>query len=601
MRRVSDIITPAEAGTLAGLFQERVRRTPDGCAYRLYDLDQRRWRCVSWAETACMAARWQAALRREGLQSGERVALMLRNSLEWVFFDLAALGLGLVTVPLYVNDRPDNFAMIIEETGARLLFIEGAPQWERVCKVLQRLGCLKRIVSLSSVGEGECESRPVALADWLKDEEESYDSGMQQARDPASIVYTSGTGGSPKGVTLSHANILANAHAGLNRIPVYSDDIFLSFLPLSHSLERTVGYYGPIMAGASVAHVRSLERLADDLAAVRPTVIVAVPRIFERLHKRIAGRLAATPPWKQRLFDLTVAIGWQRFLHGQGQAPWTPFFLLWPLFNRLIARQIMALLGGRLRLAISGGAPLNPKIARIFIALGLDLLQGYGLTEASPGVSVNTPGDNHPLTVGQPLPGVEVTIGDESELLIRGANVMAGYWANPVATAAAIDQQGWLHTGDQAGIDVDGHITITGRIKDVIVLANGEKVSPAEIEMALVGDRLFDQALVLGEGRPFLTALLQLNQAEWGRLAAELASGGGEPPSLESEAVQQALLDRIDRLLAAFPGYARIRRVAATLAPWELQDGLMTATLKLRRKQLMARYADEIEGMYEGH
>jgi long-chain acyl-CoA synthetase len=601
MNRPLDIITPEVAGTLGGLFRERVRRTPDSCAYRRFDSQGYCCHCTSWGETADLAARWQAALRHEGFQPGERVAVMLRNSLEWVLFDLAALGLGLVTVPLYVNDRPDNFALIIEETGARLLLIEGVDQWERIREVSGRLDSLVRIVSLTRACTRECDLRLALLDEWLPDSADSYDAGSWSPDALASIVYTSGTTGNPKGVMLSHANILADAYAGISRVPVYTDDLFLSFLPLSHTLERTAGYYVPVMTGASVAHCRSLEQLPDDLATIRPTIIISVPRVFERVHMKITGRLAEGPRWKRWLFNLTTTVGWRRFLHSQGRGDWSALFLLWPLLERLVAGRIRAALGGRVRLAISGGAPLNPEISRFFIALGLNLLQGYGLTETSPVVSVNTESDNRPESVGLPLPGVEAAIGADSELLVRGPNVMSGYWRNPVASAAVIDRQGWLHTGDQARIAASGHITITGRIKEIIVLANGEKVAPVDIEMAISTDRLFEQSMVVGEGRPYLSALLLLNKDEWDKLAAALGVDATEEASLESELVEEALLARIAPRLAHFPGHARIRRVHAGLSPWKVQDGLMTATLKLRRHQLLERYADEIERMYAGH
>ena len=601
MNRHSDIITPEAAGTLGGLFLERVRRTPEGCAYSRFDRQGRCCECTSWAGTSALAARWQEAFRREGLQPGDRVAVMLKNSLEWVLFDLAALGLGLVTVPLFVNDRPDNFAMIIEETGARILLIEGVDQWERIREVQGRLDSLVRIVSLTLACTQECDLRLTLLDDWLPAAAGSYAAGSCPPETLASIVYTSGTTGRPKGVMLSHANILSNAYAGVSRVPIYPDDLFLSFLPLSHTLERTAGYYVPIMTGASVAHVRSLEQLPEDLAAIRPTVIISVPRVFERVHSTITGSLAAGPRWKRRLFDLTIDVGWRRFLHSQRLGGWSPLFLLWPLLDRLVAERIMAALGGRLRLTISGGAPLNPEIGRFFIALGLNLLQGYGLTETSPVISVNGLTDNRPETVGRPLPGVEVAIGADSELLVRGPNVMSGYWRNPDAGAAAIDRQGWLHTGDQARIADSGHITITGRLKEIIVLANGEKIAPAELEMAISADRLFEQILVVGEGRPYLTALLVLNEAEWIKLAGKLGVDPAQEAVLESELVEEALLKRIAPRLSHIPGYASIRRVHAGRTPWNVQNGLMTATLKLRRKQLLERYADEIENMYAGH
>jgi long-chain acyl-CoA synthetase len=601
MNRPSDMITPEEAGSLAGLLRERVKRSPDGCAYRRFDLQDRCCDCTSWQEVSRLAGRWQAAMQREGLAPGDRVAVMLKNCLEWVVFDLAALGLGLVTVPLYVNDRPENFALIIEETDARLLLIEGVAQWELIREVHGHLACLRRIVSLTPACKRDCDPRLITLSDWLPDQASEFHVESLQPDAPASIVYTSGTTGRPKGVMLSHANILANVFAGLSRVQIFADDLFLSFLPLSHTLERTSGYYLPIMAGAAVAHVRSLEQLPEDLAAVRPTILISVPRVFERMHKKITRRLADGPRWKRRLFSLTVAVGWRRFLHGQGRGRWSPRFLLWPMLDRLVAGKIRAALGGRVRLAISGGAPLSPDIARFFISLGLTVLQGYGLTEASPVVAVNTISHNRPETVGLPLPGVEVAIGPDSELLVRGANVMAGYWHDPAATAAAIDPEGWLHTGDQARRDGEGFISITGRIKEIIVLANGEKVAPADLEMAIIADRLFEQAMVVGEGKPFLSALVVLNPAEWSCLAQRLGVDAQLPDALASGNVEQALLGRIASHLVHFPGYARILRVRATLVPWDVQDSLLTATLKLRRIQVLERFAGQVESLYMGH
>jgi long-chain acyl-CoA synthetase len=601
LNRPVDIISPATAGTLSGLFRERVSRTPDACAYRRYDKQGRCCECITWEETAAQAARWQESLRREGLQPGERVAVMLRNCLEWVLFDQAALGLGLVTVPLYVNDRPDNFAMIIEETGTRLLLIEGSEQWERIRQVSGRLDSLVRIVSLTLACTRECDLRLVMLDDWLADNAPSYTAGSWSPAALATIIYTSGTTGRAKGVMLSHANILANAYAGISRLAVYPDDLFLSFLPLSHSLERTAGYYVAIMAGACVAHVRSLDQLPDDLTTIRPTIIISVPRVFERIQRKVTGKLASAPRWQRLLFALTLAVGWRRFLHQQGRSGWSPCLLLWPLLDRLVAKRIMAALGGRLRLTISGGAPLSPEVSRFFISLGLQLLQGYGLTETSPVIAVNGLTDNRPETVGQPLAGVEVRLGTESELLVRGANVMSGYWQNAGASAAIIDKEGWLHSGDQASIAASGHITITGRIKEIIVLANGEKVAPAEIELAISNDRLFEQCLVVGEGRPYLVALVVLNDAEWRKFAGRLGVDAADESVLASDPVEQALLERLAPGLKRLPGYARIRRLRAFLSPWRVQDGLLTATLKLRRQQLLEHYALEIGKLYAGH
>ncbi|HEX9078937.1 MAG TPA: long-chain fatty acid--CoA ligase [Desulfuromonadaceae bacterium] len=599
MNRVTDFIDPATARTIPGLFRERVRRTPRSCAYRTFTLEGECCTTVTWEETERLAIRWQRALQREGLAPGERVALMLKNSLEWVLFDLAALGLGLVTVPLFVRDRPENFSHIVEATGARLLLIEGMEQWQGIEDLHGRPAGLERIVTLQRVCERDCDPRLADLAAWLpaKGGEDHYLALPEAGTELATIVYTSGTTGLPKGVMLSHANILENASAGLRRVAVYRDDLFLSFLPLSHTLERTVGYYIPMMAGACVAHVRSMESLAADLLAVRPTIIVSVPLLFQRINKRVLLELSEKSRLVARLFSFTIKVGWKRFLRLQGRGEWTPLLLLWPLLRLMAPRLVMAVFGGRLRLAISGGAPLPEALARLFLAFGLNLLQGYGLTETSPVVSVNTPEDNFPASVGPPLPGVEVMLGPEGELLVRGANVMLGYWGDKLASDAAICRDGWFRTGDQAALDHQGRITITGRLKEIIVLSSGEKVPPEDVELAITANPLFEQAMVVGERRPWLAALVVLNEPKWRELAARL----GVPPeekSLGDERVKIALIGEMAAQLVSFPGYARIKGVCATLAPWRVRDGLLTATMKLRRNQILKRFAHEVEALY---
>jgi long-chain acyl-CoA synthetase len=357
-----------------------------------------------------------------------------------------------------------------------------------------------------------------------------------------------------------------------------------------------------MLAGACVAHVRSLEKLPEDLTAVSPTIIVCVLRIFERIYQRVNARLAEASSWRRWLFDLTVAIGRRRFQHSQGRDSWSFLFLLWPLLARFVAAPVLAALGGRIRLSISGGAPLAPEVAGVFNALGLTILQGYGLTETSPVVSTNTVDDNRPDTVGRPLPNIEVKLGDHQELLVRGMSVMLGYWRSSAATQAVIDEEGWFHTGDQAFIDDTGHITITGRLKDIIVLANGEKVSPTDLELAIATDPLFEQVMVVGEGRPYLAALVVLNQTEWDKLTRGLGLDPQAGDMLSAGGVaEQAILQRIALRMARYPGYAKIRRVRVTAGPWQVNDGLLTATLKIRRTQLLERFAGEIESLYAGH
>ncbi|SIT69799.1 long-chain acyl-CoA synthetase [Ectothiorhodosinus mongolicus] len=597
----AQVIPPHTCQTLAGLFHLRVQQSPDSQAYLQFDSEKQEWCSYPWSEVAGQVARWQAALKREGFVPGDRVAVMLRNCMEWVIFDQACLGLGLVTVPLYTDDRPDNIAYIVADCGARLLLIGGPAQWRRLAGVAEQMPSLKRIVSLNTFDEVQPQNdeRLTDFDHWAVDAEAEVQSDVSKPEDLATIVYTSGTTGRPKGVMLSHDNILQNAFAAQQCAPMGSDDLFLSFLPLSHTLERTAGCYMPMMVGARVAFARSIQGLAEDLLYLRPTILISVPRIYERIYGRIKAGLKEKSAFARFLFQSTVRVGWRRFEYQQKRASWHPQLLLWPLLERLVATKVKQRLGGRLRIAVCGGAPLPPAIAEFFIGLGLPVYHGFGMTEASPVVSVNRPEDNLPASVGTVLSGVEVRIGENDELLVRGPTVMQGYWNNEEATAAAIDAEGWLHSGDQARIDDQGHIFIIGRIKEILVLANGEKVPPNDMEMAIAMDPLFDQALVLGEGKAYLSALLVLNLEEWRSLASSLDISPNDAAELHQSAVEKALRKRVAAQLGAFPGYAQIRRLRATLEPWDVENGMLTPTMKLKRSVILDHHKNLVEELYE--
>lgn len=597
-----DIISAEIAGTLDGLMVQRIKRTPDSIAYRSFDADSKSWRDTRWSEVGEQIARWQVALAAEELLPGERVAVHLRNSKEWVFFDQAALACGLVIVPLYTDDRPDNIAYIMSDSAVKVLLVQDAGVWKRLGPALAGQDDLQRVLILDGSRSGTTDvlrDRRVRLvSDWLPAAAPPL---HQRDGDPhalASIVYTSGTTGRPKGVMLSHHNMLSIAHSALTMIDVYQEDLFLSFLPLSHTLERTAGYYLPVMSGSAVAYARSILQLGEDLLHIRPTVMIAVPRIFERVFSRIQGQMDKQSGFKRALFNLTTEVGWHRFEYQQKRAGWRPRLLLWPLLHRLVASKVTAKLGGRLRLSVSGGAALSKPVAQIFIGLGVPILQGYGLTETSPVISVNVPEDNEPGSVGIPLNGVQARIGDDEELLVKTPGMMRGYWNNHAATAEIIDSDGWLHTGDQARID-KGHIYITGRIKDILVLSNGEKVPPMDMELAISLVPAIEQVLVIGEGESFLAAIVVLNAEEWRQLAERFKLDADAADALQSEKLQTFLLKEIKGHLKDFPGYAKVRRVIPTLDPWTVDNGLLTPTLKVKRARVLQKFADEIKMLYE--
>jgi long-chain acyl-CoA synthetase len=597
----ADAFHPDALETLCGLFRARVDASPDAVAYRQFDEAREAWTNHTWAQVAAEVERWRRALVKEGLAPGDRVAVMLKNCVEWVIFDQAALSLGLVTVPLYLDDRPDSAAWILDHADARLLLVEGRFQHKKLAEIAGSAHQLQRIVSLAAPENGLADWSPrfVLAADWLAQAEGVAVPERHLASELlASLVYTSGTTGRPKGAMLTHGNMLWNAWYASQCADFGPHEVFLSFLPLSHTLERTGGYYLPMLLGAEVAYARSIAQLAQDLQAIRPTVLISVPRIYERVYGRIQDGLDKKGTLARRLFELAVRTGWRRFERAQGVAGWHPGLLAWPLLDRLVARNVVDKLGGRLKFAISGGAALSPEIARVFIGLGVPVIQGYGLTETSPVVCVNRPDSNVPSSIGQPLPGVEVKIGENDELLTRSRCVMRGYWKDEAATRAMIDADGWLHSGDTCSVDARGHYTIVGRIKDIIVLNNGEKVPPSDMESAILLDPLFEQVMVVGEGKPYLAALTVLNEAHWQTFAASLNVDPAHPSALSDPKVVKALTRRVADHLRHFPGYAQIRRLHPELKPWTVEDGLLTPTLKVRRNQVLDRYRAAVEAMY---
>ena len=595
------VIAVEAAGTLDGLFRERVKRTPEGIAYRDYNQQHANWRDYTWEQINHQVARWQAALEKDGLKAGDRVAVMMRNSPEWVIFDQAAMGLGLVVVPLYTQDRPDNVAYILNDSGCKVLLFGTDAQWRTFADVRDQLTGLVRILIVEPLPGAADDPRLQSIDQWLPD---SGGETRHVARDGnalATIVYTSGTTGKPKGVMLSHNNILTNAHAGLQLLTIRPDDSFLSFLPLSHTFERTCGYYLTIMCGATVTYARGIPQLGEDLQTVKPTMLISVPRIYERIWGAIRAKLDEGSPLKKKLFMLAVDVGYARFEQTMGRGSWKPSFLLWPLLNKLVASKVLARLGGRMRAAMSGGAALPPDISRVFIGLGLPVLQGYGLTETSPMACANSPSDNLPASVGKPMPGVQVKIGDNNALLIKGPNIMLGYWNNEAATKAMIQPDGWLNSGDTGRIDEQGHVFITGRIKEIIVMSNGEKLPPVDMENAILRDPLFEQVMMLGEAKPYLGLLAVLNADHWKKLAAEKGWKTDDPALLTTKEVETAVTARVGAQLKEFPGYAQVRRVSLSLEPWTMENGLLTPTLKLKRPKVMEKFVAEIDHMYAGH
>ena len=593
-----------QVSTLGQLFAERVQASPDAEAYRQFESGPNQWVGYSWKQIGERVAHWGRALDAMRLEHGARIAVLLPNGVDAVGIDQACLARGLVPVPMHAIDTPGSIGYILNDCQASMLMLSTRAQWAPIATACEQYPNLKLVVTIED-GPDEAGAVPVtSLKQWLAPHGASAALPLAPTRpdDLAAIVYTSGTTGKPKGVMLTHDNIVANIRAVFARVVTREDDVFLSFLPLSHTFERTIGYYMPVAAGACVVYARSPSLIAEDLKTARPTVLVSVPRIYERFYAKLQEKLQQQSGLRQAVFKLAQQVGWRRFcrkngLPGGAQGSAAVDGLLWLALQPLVAQQILDLFGGRLRAAVSGGAALSQAVAQCFLGLGLPLLQGYGMTETAPVVAANALDDNWPATVGRALEGVEVRIGENSELQVKAASVMKGYWGRQEDTRAVTTTDGWLRTGDQAVIE-DGRIRISGRLKEIMVTSTGEKIPPADLELAIMTDPLFEQAMVVGENRPFVSAFVVLGRDGWRELAAGLKLDPADSASLQGQAAREALLARIKEASKAFPYYAVPRAVWATLEPWTIENGLITPTLKLKRNALHARLAGEIEAVY---
>lgn len=592
-----DIIRSEEALTIPGLLFERAARDPNRTGFVEFKED--RWTETTWRQIAKKVGRFRAALEKSGMRAGDRAALWLPNSTDWVAFDIAAMANGLITVPLYMHDSPSNVFSILENSGARLCFIDEPGKWQDLAPFARGIDSLDHVWlrsgSNSGNNDGGCEVK--GLSEVLANDGLVTGETKCGPDDVATIIYTSGTTGTPKGVMLSHRALLWNAESITKFIPPTKCDVFISVLPAAHAFERTMGYHLPIMCGSRIAFARSIDTLQEDLRSLRPTVLTAVPRLYERFHAGIMDGIDKSPI-KKALTHLTANIGWSLFEANQGRGQLPGVFkrhVLWPILQRMVGSRVLEAFGGRIRVAVSGGAPLPEHISHFLIGLGLPLLEGYGLTETAPVVTAASFDDNEPGSVGRPLEGVEIRVSDEGELLIRSPSMMNGYWQDPERTAAVLDPKGWLKTGDLAEIR-NGRVFIQGRLVDTIVLSTAKKVAPSEIEAKLQRDPLFDQVCVLGTNRPCLVALVVLNPEAWNDLALDAGLETNEPnhPVAKAEFLKRVAAATVD-----LPPFSQVRALHASLRPWAVEDGALTPTLKVRRHEIAARYKSEIDELFQ--
>ena len=586
-----------QQNTLYGMFFTQAERF--GAAPFLHARRDAGWSDVSWAEAADTARRLAAALTALGIEPGDRVLLVSENRPEWAIAELAILAAGAIAVPAYVTNTTADHTHVLTDSGAAAAIVSTAALARRLLPAVARSEDCRHVIAMEALPFGQSPTAQLHAWDELV---AAHEPGLPHAGargDTAVLIYTSGTGGAPKGVMLSHGAILSNCAGAMHmfRNSKFDNEVFLSFLPLSHSYEHMAGQFLPIATGSQIYYATGLDSLAQDMIDARPTIMTAVPRLFEVLSARITAGLKRARPLQRRLFETTLEIGRKRLA-----APGSLTLgerLIDPLLGLLVRRKVRRRFGGQLRFMVSGGAPLNYEVGAFFMALGIDILQGYGQTESAPVISCNPPERIRIETVGPPFRGVEVRIAEDGEICVRGELVMKGYWNNPDATAAALEGD-WLHTGDIGEIDADGYLRITDRKKDIIVNSGGDNVSPQRVEGFLILEPAIHQAMVYGDRRPHLVALIVPDEAE--ARAWESARGNGAPRDLESICADPAftahIAEAVARINAGLAPIERVRRFLLVATPFTVENGEMTPTMKLRRHILKERYGDRLESLY---
>ncbi len=587
--------------TVNEVFLAAARRGENDCL--LHKVDGV-WRVISTAEWAADVRRLAAVLVGFGVRPGDRIALMAENGPHWPTIDFAALGIGAVLAPIYPTLTAEQASYIVADCGAEVAFVQGA---ERLRELLAKRSSMPHAQRFVLIGGGEQPAGVSTLGKLLAGtpamDPAEFERRAKAARpgDLATLIYTSGTTGQPKGVMLSHGNLASNIEDALTCLEFRPGLRALSFLPLSHSFERAVDYMY-FLRGVTIAYSESVQSVGKDLAEVRPQVFVSVPRIYEKLLARVRESVAASPPLRRRIFAWAEGVGraalpWRL----QRRVPPGWLGLKLKLADALVFAKLRARLGGRFEFAVSGGAPLPRDVAEFFWSAGIEIYEGYGLTETSPVLTVNRRGAARLGTVGPAIPNVELAIAADGEILARGPNIMQGYYNLPEATAEVIDADGWFRTGDIGALDADGYLSITDRKKELIVNAYGKNIAPSPIENQLKASRFIEQAVVIGDRRQYVSALLVPDFEALGGWAAQHGRATLDRPALLAEpAVRQifvAEVDAVNRGLAHFEQIVNFELLPAELT---IQGGELTPTMKVKRRVIAQKYGDLIEGLYRG-
>ena len=562
---------------------------------------EKQYRPITYTELGRRVYAFARALHELGVRKGDRVSILAENCPEWAITDWATLCLGAITVPIYPTLTAPQVGEILSDSEPKVLVVSDKKQLHKAREAVEGTGLNPQMICIASEDTGETPTfaqmlnQPGALT-------ESELRALVDASQPDDIItfiYTSGTTGEPKGAMLTHRNLISNIEAVLELIDWRPDDLFLSFLPLSHVFERMAGHFLPIYAGLTIAYAESLFTLANDMLEVKPTLMLGVPRFYASVMDRILASVRQMPPLRQKLFYRTLEVGkvYSRCLR-EGRPVPLGIRLQHAILDKLVASKIRERVGGRLRYFVSGGAALPKEVAEFFHAFGILILEGYGLTETSPVLTVNPPNAPRFGSVGKPIPGVEIKIAEDGEILARGPNIMLGYYKKPEATAAAIDPDGWFHTGDVGYMDEDGYLYITDRKKDIIVLANGKNVAPQPIENMLKQSELIQEAVVYGDGMSAPVALIVPNIDALRAFAKQQGIAAADDEALlHHDVVQKRFRQELERVNRELADFQRLKSFRLISKPFSIETGELTPTLKVKRRVVAEKYAHLLQEM----
>ncbi len=546
---------------------------------------------VTYAQLATRIRHVACGLMQVGIKPGDRIGILMENRPEWAVIDYAILSIGAVTVPLYCSYRPQDMTYVLHDSGACAVFVSGGKLLRDLNIAVHECSHIKHIYAVDEIADGKLIENLSTLESSEFDETRLNKRLSKLTRDQlATLVYTSGTTANPKGVMLTHGNILTNLGAVPAVLKFSADDRMLSFLPLAHALERTASHFLPYSYGISVAFAERPDTVAKNLTEARPTIMISVPRMLEVVRSRILAQVAKQSALKQKLFHAYFA-----FAKKDKSSPLAAF--LFNILDKLVGQKVRDRFGGRIKALVSGGAPLSVEVGEFFEALKLPIMEGYGLSESAPLLAVNPLADRRIGTVGPAAKGVEIKIAEDGEILARGGNIMVGYWKNRKATKEALID-GWLHTGD-IGEFIDGYLRITDRKKDIIVNSGGENIAPQRIEGMLVIDKMIDQAVVFGDQKPYLVSLIVPNR----EACTIWAHAQGLPETdwdhlCDSDILKKHLQTRINQLLKPHNPFEQVRRIHLLHEGFTIESGLLTPTMKVKRRMVYEQYGDILESLY---